>query len=114
MSCHKRADIITALKYNFGTEWGDAYIRILDKNQGDLTDFIKEFNGRGEIIEEKGHKEFLRLKFTKYHDKDIHLLKNVQLSNILCASGDDAYLNALFAGFVHVKRIKLQTNLDSF
>lgn len=108
------SDIIVALKHNFGTEWRDAYERILDKNQGDLTDFINKFNERGDIIENSSHKEFLRINFAKYHDIDLPLLKNVQLSDILCAIRDDAYLNALFAGFIHVKRIKLQTSLDSF
>lgn len=109
------ADIISALKHNFGTEWRDAYEGILDKNDDDLTEFINQFNDRGKIIKTSGHKEFLKSTFRKYHDKDLPLLQNVQLSNnILCAIGDDAYLNALFAGFIHVKRIKLQTSLDSF
>ena len=88
--------------------------RILSKNNGALTDFIKEFNKRGEIIEDTGHKEFLKIVFEKYHDKDLHLFKNVQLSNILCARGVDVYLNNLFASFIHVKRTKLQTDLSSF
>ena len=65
---------------------------------------------------EPATKEFLKKEFEKYHDKDLPLIQKIQLSSILCTSQDAAYLNAIFAGFVQAKYIKVdnQTVLDSF
>jgi hypothetical protein len=110
------ADIITALKHNFGTEWRDAYNRILEANDNDLTNFRNGFNKRGKIIQNQGYKEFLKQEFEKYHNKDLPLILKIQLSSILCTSQDAAFLNAIFAGLVQTKYIKVesQTKLNSF
>ena len=77
---------------------------------------MDDFNNKGKTIQKQGYKAFLKENFEKYHDKDLPLIKTIQLSSILCTRQHKIILNIMFAGFIQVKYINLNkwNNIDSF
>lgn len=80
-------DIINALKHNYGAEWRSVYDRMVEKNHGDLTDSITEWNSRGTKIETKGYLGYLKSDFNSAYTKDLDLVKKITLAKILDLQG---------------------------